>query len=576
MAAQRPPQRIGIVVGARLTLPAWAAAARPLSLILTALLLLGELLRALAQGLRGAPLRTNGAIRIALAERALGLAHGALGFAETFLGAFSLALLTLSLLALLTLLAQLTALAHLFHQLVELVAQRLLVLPQLAELVRIALLILLALLTALATLSALALLIALLVLPLLEGLVAQVLLLADHVAKLVQRRHVVIAVVALLRLRHLQVFEHLLQLFEQFLGRVLGAGACKLLHPVDHVFQILRPQHAGILVELALRLLRVLTHLLGERLHELVERRAQIFGELLDFLVGRATLQRLTQGFLCLARRGLGVGKLAVLDHARHAPQPRHDVAQLVVGLRIREQEVNRAQAEILRDLRHETCRRDRERIERRHHVRLRFGIERQIAPLLGQGAGQRLEEHALRQREFGRFARPLIAGLIARGQRQRHFGAGPRMIREVLGGLPGAVAGARLRQHQREVRRAIKRTQRAAVGGLVLLERENRLRADHAVVVFHLVGELQRAARLRLRVLGERDRRRAVRNGCEREGHVVVQHAAQRRGAAVRDGVAVFLGAGGRRRRALAACLGEASRGDDVEPARPRGADHQ
>ena len=64
------------------------------------------------------------------------------------------------------------------HQLVELLAQRLLILAQLAH-------ILLALLAALAALPALA--VAPLILALAESAVAQLLLLADHVAEFVER-----------------------------------------------------------------------------------------------------------------------------------------------------------------------------------------------------------------------------------------------------------------------------------------------------------------------------------------------------------------------------------------------------
>ena len=70
------------------------------------------------------------------------------------------------------------ALAQFLQQLVELLAQRLLVLAQFAHLVAVALLALLALLAAL---------LAALVLALAEGAVAQLLLLADHVAELVER-----------------------------------------------------------------------------------------------------------------------------------------------------------------------------------------------------------------------------------------------------------------------------------------------------------------------------------------------------------------------------------------------------
>src|SRR5207237_8169992 len=120
----------------------------------------------------------------------------------------------LSLLAALALLALLAALARghaalgqFILQLLEPVAQSLLVLLQIAHA-------LIALLAARA--------IAPRILTLLEGLVAQLLLLADHVAPLVQRLFH-IAVAGLAGLRHLQIFEHLLQLLEQLLGGILVA-----------------------------------------------------------------------------------------------------------------------------------------------------------------------------------------------------------------------------------------------------------------------------------------------------------------------------------------------------------------
>jgi hypothetical protein len=108
-----------------------------------------------------------------------------------------LALLTLlALLPLLALLAFLilseTALLHLLKELLQLLTQRLLVLAQFTEGIRIALLALLALLPLLPALSSLTLLAALLptplVLALAVGLVAQLLLLADHVAELIEHR----------------------------------------------------------------------------------------------------------------------------------------------------------------------------------------------------------------------------------------------------------------------------------------------------------------------------------------------------------------------------------------------------
>ena len=228
------------------------------------------------------------------------------------------------------------ALLQLFQQLLQLIAQRLLILPQFAELILIALL--LALLTLLAVLAALAALAAL-ILALPEGAVAQLLLLADHVAEFVERRHhVVVAVVHVAaRPRHLQVFQHLLQLIEQLPRGVLGAGARQLLEPVEHALEVLRAQHARIGIDAARLLLRILAHLLGQRLQELVERGAQFVGQLLDLFVAGAAFERLTQRLLRRAQLRFGVGDVAVLDLRRHRPQPLHDFAQMIVGLGLRQ-----------------------------------------------------------------------------------------------------------------------------------------------------------------------------------------------------------------------------------------------
>src|SRR5204862_7058052 len=133
-------------------------------------------------------LRVDRAVRIAFAELTFGVAHG-------FAGAAELIRLALSRLTLLPLLAGLVLaepfLAHLLEQLAEAIAQRLLVLAQIAELILVALLALLTLLALLAALTLLAALAAL-ILTLAEGAVAQLLLLADHVAELVEHRHHVV------------------------------------------------------------------------------------------------------------------------------------------------------------------------------------------------------------------------------------------------------------------------------------------------------------------------------------------------------------------------------------------------
>ena len=281
-------------------------------------------------------------------------------------------------------------------------------------------------------------------------------------------------------------------------------------------------------------MLRVLAHLLGQRLHELVERGAQLVRQLLDLFVGRAALQRLAQRVL--RRRAARFSASETLPSSsvdRHRPQPRHHVAQLVVALGARELPVDRAQPEIDAGLRHEPLRRDRERIERAQHRGLGVGVEREIAALLDQRARQRLGERPLRQLESrsarcGPRCRPRRARSASSSTSAPAQGCSDRSL--VV--CADAGAGARLRQHQREVRRAVTADAAAwpSAACRAGLARERRLRVDHAVVVLDLVGEQQRAARLRLRLLGERDGRRAVRNGVEGPGHVVAARRARSR----------------------------------------------
>ncbi len=198
-----------------------------------------------------------------------------------------------------------------------------------------------------ALLAALAILLAL-VLALAEGAVAQILLLADHVAELVELRHHVVGVVAVhVRRRHLQIFHHLLQLLQKLAGGVLGAVARQVLQPVEHALQIvLAAARAHIAVERAGRLL-AFVQLLPHRLHEAIHRRAQLIHQLLDLLVAGAAFERLAQRLLGVAQSGLRVGNVAVLDVDRHRPQPRHHVAQIVVGLGAHQRPEDGAQAEI-------------------------------------------------------------------------------------------------------------------------------------------------------------------------------------------------------------------------------------
>ena len=79
-----------------------------------------------------------------------------------------------------------------------------------------------------------------------------------------------------------------------------------------------------------------------------------------------------------------------------------------------------------------------------------------------------------------------------------------------------------------------------------LVLARERRLRFGDAVIVFEAVGQKQRAARLLLGILGERNRRRLVGNDVERPGQIVAG-AVQRRRAGRRDVEPIFLRAGRR-----------------------------
>src|SRR5262249_31387995 len=155
-------------------------------------------------------LSIDGAVRVTLAERTFRLPHCIAGAAEL-----------VEIITLITLLAGIEAAPlHILEQFLQLVTQRLLVLTQLAHLV--ALLSALALLALLTTLAALPTLI----LTLLEGPIAQLLLLAQHFAKIIEHGHhivVHVAIHALAGTSHLQILQHLLKLIEQLPSCILRA-----------------------------------------------------------------------------------------------------------------------------------------------------------------------------------------------------------------------------------------------------------------------------------------------------------------------------------------------------------------
>ena len=96
-------------------------------------------------------------------------------------------------------------------------------------------------------------------------------------------------------------------------------------------------------------------------------------------------------------------------------------------------------------------------------------------------------------------------------------------MIAQVLDGLADAVL-ARAPAAATSCISGGPNSGRLASAASALLRANIALRFDDAVIVLHLVVELQRAARLRLGVLGQRDGRRLVRNGIEREGEVLAR----------------------------------------------------
>ena len=115
-----------------------------------------------------------------------------------------------------------------------------------------------------------------------------------------------------------------------------------------------------------------------------------------------------------LRSRACGVGDVAVLQLVGERPHLLDDLAQVVVVLGLRERPIERPQAEIGADLGGELFRRDGERVERDQHLVAGLGVEREIAPLLDDGAGERLDERPLRQPELMGGAGAFVLGLVA------------------------------------------------------------------------------------------------------------------------------------------------------------------
>ncbi len=273
-----------------------------------------------------------------------------------------------------------------------------------------------------------------------------------------------------------------------------------------------------IAVGLLLIALLLALHALGELLQKLVERGAQLLGKLLDLLVRGAALQRLAQLLLRRAQIPLGVGEIAVLDAQRHLPEKIGDGEHVRIGARALQAIQRRVQAEIDARRGAELVGRDEQRFERILDAGALVRRENEVAALLDQRTRQRLHEGSLRQEDFDRVARALVIAFVAGMQRHADTRAGPGIFREVDGRGGIAEIAGRGGQRQAGARRI---DEMAAGDRLVADDRivEARLGADHAVIIVDLVGERERAAHVRLRLLAELDRRRVVGDRGEVEG---------------------------------------------------------
>ena len=204
------------------------------------------------------------------------------------------------------------------------------------------------------------------------------------------------------------------------------------------------------------RHLRVLAHLLGQRLQELVERGAQLIHQLLDLFVGGAALQRLAQRVLRRAQRLLGLGDVAVLDRAPPSPTaapPRRAARRRSWRARA----ASRSSAG--RDRRWSPAMKRSGAID--------SASSAVSTRSLASASSARLRRCSISARASGLtngrsgsrsscgVERPSLLASSRATSVIDHVDAGPRMLGQILGGLADAVAGARLRQHQREVRRA-------------------------------------------------------------------------------------------------------------------------
>ena len=189
---------------------------------------------------------------------------------------------------------------------------------------------------------------------------------------------------------------------------------------------------------------------------------------------------------------------------------------------------IGRAQAQEHLQVVDELLRLQRQRGDGAGHLRPVARVLGQPAPLLDDGARQRLAEAPLGQHQLDRRAAPGLAGKVLGDERQLDLHARPGMVADLVEALPFGLLGIGARQPQRQRRRPLVRRARALLGagprpggrGLVLLRPhalDAALGGDDAVVVLDLEEQLQRAARALLGVLGDGDLGRVVGDHLER-----------------------------------------------------------
>ncbi len=282
----------------------------------------------------------------------------------------------------------------------------------------------------------------------LERLIHQLLLLLHQFAKLVHllaHFAVFLALLLLLRTAGLQVVHHPLHLGQHLARLILGAGLRQILDLVHHFFQILLAQR--IVLFRPGRHLRVFHCLLGQRLHVFLHGVPQFLHQLGDFLVGGTLFERIGQGLLRIAQATVRQRQVAVLDAERDFPEMIGGIAQHVVVVGHFHAAAGRLQQKVMGQVRDVLVRTDHDGIIEVKRPGELVGIKGKDLPLLGNGAGQRLEELTARKHHILGNAAALLAGGIAGNQRDPHAFARKRMFAEIAARQPLGVASIAARQ---------------------------------------------------------------------------------------------------------------------------------